>query len=171
MTTILITKAEAARRQIDVAITLWFHDADPIAIHTLACAGLGILNDLGKPNGETAMRYDPNSYRKETFKEWVQLVNQIRDFLKHADRDPLDTLDFKPSTNKYLLADCVDTCLRVSGDQTPIMKAFWSHFTLHHPQYFSPDVIDLLPLELTALTKEQFFEEFIAGNQASLPQY
>lgn len=168
MSIITVTKVEAARRQIDAAITLWFHDADPIAIHTLACAGLGILNDLGKPCGETAMRYDPKSFRKETFKEWVQLVDQSRNFLKHADRDPLDTLDFKPSTNKYLLADCVDTCRRVSGDQTPIMKAFWSHFTLHHPQYFSPDVVELLPLELRELPKGQLFEEFLVGNRTSI---
>ncbi len=170
MSTITITKAEAARRQIDTAITLWFRDADPISIHTLACAGLEILHDLGKPLGQTAMQYDPCSFRKETFKEWIQLVNKSRNFLKHADRDPLDTLGFNPTANKYLLADCVDTCLRVSGGQTPIMKAFWGYFTLHHSQYFDPIMIEVLPLELRELPKEQFFVEFMSVIQAPRDQ-
>jgi hypothetical protein len=33
---IRITSLEAAQRQLDVALTLWFGDGDEVAIHTLA---------------------------------------------------------------------------------------------------------------------------------------
>ena len=33
-----VTKLDAARRQLETAITLWFHDGDPVSIHTLAAA-------------------------------------------------------------------------------------------------------------------------------------
>ncbi|MGA7882424.1 MAG: hypothetical protein WCD63_16300 [Terrimicrobiaceae bacterium] len=35
-----VTKLESARRQLRVALSLWFQDGDEIAIHALACAGL-----------------------------------------------------------------------------------------------------------------------------------
>ena len=33
--TIVVTKLDAARRQLRTAIRLWFQEADPVSIHTL----------------------------------------------------------------------------------------------------------------------------------------
>jgi hypothetical protein len=154
---ITITKLDAARSQIDTAIELWFMDRDPASIHTLACAGLDVINALGAPLGELAMRYDPSR-----FKEWLPIVAEIRNFFKHADRNPEGTLEFKPSTNNHLLADCVDTFHRVTGSQTVTMRVFWSYFTLHNTQYFAPATVEQLPIELRSLPKQQFFEECLS---------
>jgi hypothetical protein len=49
------------------------------------------------------------------------------------------------------------------------MKVFWSYFTLHHSQYFDPVMMEILPLELRELPKEQFFVEFMSVIRASIP--
>jgi hypothetical protein len=49
--TIKISKLDAARRQLDTAIELWFHDGDPISIHTLTSAAFEIIQDLNKKHG------------------------------------------------------------------------------------------------------------------------
>ena len=36
---LLITKLEAACRQLNTAVRLYFFEADPISVHTLAAAG------------------------------------------------------------------------------------------------------------------------------------
>jgi hypothetical protein len=41
---VAITKLEAARRQLRVAISLWFQDGDEVSIHTLACTAHEIIN-------------------------------------------------------------------------------------------------------------------------------
>ena len=33
-----ITKLDAVRRQLETTITLWFHDVDPVSVHTLVMA-------------------------------------------------------------------------------------------------------------------------------------
>jgi hypothetical protein len=43
-TKITISKFDAARRQLNTAITLWFADGDPVAIHTLAYAAYEIIH-------------------------------------------------------------------------------------------------------------------------------
>jgi hypothetical protein len=41
-----IDKAEAARRQLETAIDLYFDNADSLSVHTLAFASLKVLFDL-----------------------------------------------------------------------------------------------------------------------------
>jgi len=167
--TITVTKTDVARSQIDTAIELWFGDRDPVSVHTLACAGLDVMNALGTPLGELAMRYDPSRFKEGMFKDWLLVITEIRNFFKHADRNPEGTLDFKPSTNKYLLADCVDTFRRVSGGQTAVMQAYWAYFVVHNPRYFSPVGTKPIPVEFSELSKEQFLEGFLSefGQSAS----
>jgi hypothetical protein len=57
-----ITKLDAARRQLETAITLWFHDADPISVHTLVMAAHGILKAINKKLGGAPMFGDPAPY-------------------------------------------------------------------------------------------------------------
>ena len=47
-----ISKIEAARRQLDCAIELWFCDKDEVSIHTLAAAAYQIIHDLKMKRGE-----------------------------------------------------------------------------------------------------------------------
>ena len=51
----IITKLQAAQRQLIVATQLFFHDSDVVSIHTLAAASYNILRDLSKHYGVSGM--------------------------------------------------------------------------------------------------------------------
>lgn len=73
-----ITKIDAARRQLDVAIKLWLDEGDLAAVQTLAWAGLTVLRDL-------ARAADPPVNTGPIF---FDIDREAANFLKHADRDP-----------------------------------------------------------------------------------
>lgn len=73
-----ITKIDAARRQLNVAVKLWLDEDDLAAVQTLAWAALTILRDLTKAAGRTSpVTKTPHDFDREA-----------ANFLKHADRDP-----------------------------------------------------------------------------------
>jgi hypothetical protein len=166
---IVITKTDAARRQLDTAITLWFHDADSVSIHSLGSASLGILHDLGERIGEPAMMYNHLYFRPDTFEEWKKAAKRAQNFFKHADRknDPIAIHEFRPTSNEYLLADCVDTYSRVTKERTAVMGVFWSYFMLHHPEYFLSIAVEQIPAELRTLQRIKFFQRALPFFQAS----
>ncbi|MGO9005735.1 MAG: hypothetical protein ACLQIQ_14685 [Beijerinckiaceae bacterium] len=48
---VFVTKAAAARRQLDAAIRFWFAEEDDLAVHTVAAAAYRILRDLMQQRG------------------------------------------------------------------------------------------------------------------------
>ena len=43
-----VTEIDAARRQLETAVVLYFREEDPVSIHTLACAAYEILLSLNR---------------------------------------------------------------------------------------------------------------------------
>jgi hypothetical protein len=62
---ITITKLDAARRQLGIAISLWFQDGDEVAIHTLACAAHQIIHDINRHRGGRDLLFDSLVFRDE----------------------------------------------------------------------------------------------------------
>ncbi|MYM71758.1 hypothetical protein GTP56_06040 [Duganella sp. FT134W] len=83
-----ISKADAANRQLDVAIRMYLSGGDRVAVHTLACAAREIYEKHCKMAGiqrfydEIAATY-PDSTQKQVF----DILNSTRNFLKHPDAD------------------------------------------------------------------------------------
>jgi hypothetical protein len=50
-----ISKIEAACRQLNTAIKLWFADGDLVSIHTLACSAHQIVHDINRQKGGREM--------------------------------------------------------------------------------------------------------------------
>lgn len=85
-----ISKLDAARRQINCAVRLFLKGEDILAVHTLACAAFGILTDYDRRTNRgcgwlKAMRHEPDDWSRK-----------LANFLKHADRDPHDTISPYP---------------------------------------------------------------------------
>jgi hypothetical protein len=55
---IWVGKLEAARRQIETAIWLRFNGGDPVSVHTLCCAGYGLVEGLNEFVGGEMMLKD-----------------------------------------------------------------------------------------------------------------
>jgi len=107
----MTTKTDAAERQLNTAIRLFFENRDHLSAYTLAIASREITDDLlGKQSDEIFRRElarlgDPTkvrlSYRErlhdlikpEYHKDAQKLFNRRQNFLKHADRDPDSEMD------------------------------------------------------------------------------
>ena len=77
-----ICKRDAADRQLDVAIKLWFNGEDPIAIHTLACSAYQIVHDLCP---EEELLYRSLVFKEEYRKKAISHLKSSYNFFKHAD--------------------------------------------------------------------------------------
>jgi len=110
MTVQSVTKLDAATRQLREAIRLYFHDAEPLAVLTVAGAAHGLLRDLSKLTGQvrTAQTDNEALVRKG--------VNDAKNFLKHADLDPESLLTFNTDWTDYLLYDAIPMHMRLARE-------------------------------------------------------
>ena len=99
-----IRKSEAAARQLDVAIKLWFNEEDPVAIHTLACSAYQIVHDLC-PDEELLFRslVIKDEYRQQVIRHLKASYN----FFKNADKDPNRVTEFKHAYNEVFMLFCL----------------------------------------------------------------
>jgi len=150
-TAMQVSKLDAARRQIDTAITLFFHERDPVSIHTLTAAGYEVLRDLNAKRGGSPMLV------KEKLVDWVpeehkakvqKKLNEAENFFKHADRDPEKLLRFNPEASEFMLWDCCLKYHQLTGEVTPHMWAYRFWFSVKNPDFLR------VPSETLALLGE-----------------
>ena len=92
-----ISKLEAAKRQLDVAIRLLFDGGDVVAVHTLVGAASVIISDLvEKHHPDKSWDKFAQEANKITASEYFQVMRKPQNFLKHARNDSSATLDFDP---------------------------------------------------------------------------
>lgn len=101
----MITKIEAAEKEIDTAIKLFFENIDHISAYVLAAEALEVTNDLCKKDEDEiyrselarlgcpqkvrlSFRYEMQLHIKpEYLKDAFKSIRKDQNFLKHADRD------------------------------------------------------------------------------------
>jgi hypothetical protein len=133
-TMLQISKTEAARRQLETAIRLWFFDGEPVSIHTLAAAAHQLVHDLGKSQGITAVLRELADVRPGCKKELKAMVAQYENFFKHADHDPAALLDFHPETTEFYIGDAVVAYERLTGERPHIFRTFLFWMMMKHPE-------------------------------------
>ncbi len=125
MTQILkLSKLDAAERQLNQAIKLFFAESDEVSIHALAEAASQVLADIGKPLGIKSIVRDSGLIREEKRKEWLNIVFKSRNFFKHADKDPDGIHDFNPVSNVITLLDGVSMHSAITKKWTPETHTF-----------------------------------------------
>jgi hypothetical protein len=134
--TIIITKLEAARRSLAVAVRLFFDRDDPVAVHTLAAAAQGVIGDLARARKlkHTSILHDHPDLPPQARSEWARILNAPRNFFKHADNDPGGTLDFEESSNEILLLDACLILSEVSNQSLSEASVYPGWFTTAHPE-------------------------------------
>lgn len=162
-----VTKLDAARRQIETAICLWFDDGDPVSIHTLVAAANGILRDINKKLGGEPMLCEPWPYiRPGRENEFRKIMLAASNFFKHADKDSKETFFFSDSANEGFLIDSCQVYAQLAHERRPLMRLFTQYFRLHHPELFLPDqAVSNIPAtvlnEFRGLSKRQYFTHFL----------
>jgi len=161
-TKVLITKLEAARRQIETAIILWFSEGDPVSIHTLVSAGHRLVYDLNKKSLGLPMLGDTTNIRPGHEKEYRAIIAKASNFFKHADRDAKETLSFSPGSNAFRLLDACNVYQPLAGERRPLMRLFILHMEIHYPRLFLSKAVNGREVaNLKLLSKQQFFDEML----------
>jgi hypothetical protein len=137
---IKISKLDAARRQLDTAIRLYFMGRDPVSIQTLAAAAFEILKDLDEHGPKTGTFYDRLQVNvKPEYREFVaDLFRKPQNFFKHADRDPHDILEFTLASPEYFLASACEKYKELAVEQSPEMLTYVIWFSFQNPEVLTP---------------------------------
>jgi hypothetical protein len=125
-----VTKIDAARRQLETAIELYFADRDPVAVHTLAAAAFEVLTDLRTEAGQPdeMMELIVTERRREVRDK----LREAQNFFKHADRDGDAALDFDPATTELFLFLSTQRHAALAKNTLAMQCMYW-WFLLHQP--------------------------------------
>jgi len=130
-----ISKLQAASRLLDTAIRLFFEGADAVAVHSLAAASLNVFSDVAEHTGKS-WRAHLGHDSKLSPQEVKLILNRAWNFFKHADRDPVETLQFEEIDSEHLMSVAVLQCGDLQAT-TCCMQAFQLWYIAAHPELFS----------------------------------
>lgn len=129
-----IDKVEAAKRQLDCSIRLFFNNEDQLSIHTLVAASFRVLYDVSKHTNQTDIFTSIKSYLTEF--GWDSF-NKYANFLKHADKDPLNTIDIpEHRQNEFRIGFAIMLYKGLKHLPTPEMKAFETWIMISNQDFF-----------------------------------
>lgn len=135
-----LTKLNAAKRQINAAIRMFFAEEDPIAIHAVVAGGLQIISDLATKKGvSVGIESLLDSIIEERRGEFRQLMRRPQNFLKHADRKDDETaiLEFNVESVEIFLVLSAQAFQDFTGRHTPETRIFYNWFLIHNPSVIS----------------------------------
>jgi hypothetical protein len=137
---LLLTKLDAAKRQLETAIKLYFSEDDPVSIHTLSAAAYNILRDVGQNTGANPMMIKNMSLKyvipgKE--KLFLKRINEAENYFKHADKDHEATLKYDTSLAEFFIIDAINQYYQQTGEDTLWFKLFRGWFIALHTDLFN----------------------------------
>lgn len=139
-----LTKADAARRQIETAIELTFNAGDWVAIHTLVSAANGILTDLCKIKGVQSSldeKFD-EIIKPEHKGDFRRHMNSYANFLKHADKDANETREIPADNRNDIMIFWGILRYRALGSEPSTkMHSFCHWYFSLHPNHLRDDYI------------------------------
>jgi hypothetical protein len=115
----MVTKLQAAERQLRVAIRLFFERRDLVAVHTLGAAAQDLLRDVGRQRGIKSIFKDNENIRSEHRERLGTLFREAQNFFKHADRDPEAQLKFYHGATQFYLLDAALLYVLLTGRKFP----------------------------------------------------
>jgi hypothetical protein len=165
---IKVSKIDAARRQLDGALDLWFRDGDPVAIQTLISAAWQILQDLNEKKGNTEstmLGWAKIHVYPEHLEECMRLIRAPANFFKHADRDPYEVLEYNPKAAESEFVLAIHGHADLGEQPTDLQVAFINWLCVHKPHLIVQGKnhfeIHLTPDQLAAVrrvAKREFLE-------------
>jgi hypothetical protein len=165
---IKISKLEAARRQLDTAIRLYFSHADPVSIHTLAAAALDLLKNLDEQGPKTGTFYDhlETNVKPEYLKEANNIFRAPQNFFKHANTDPERVLDFLVALPELFLISGCEKYHELAAEETPEMLVYRLWFSHHNPEFLTLEAFVRMhatnfSIQYSPTQRREFFNEYL----------
>jgi hypothetical protein len=159
--TVLVTKLSAARSQLETAIYLWFHEIDPVSVHTLAVAAHDcfvalVKHAVGKPS-------DLQQWLAEGSKGRRKRIPIAQNFFKHGANKLKATVPLHSIDSEAFMIDGVMSFEVLAKERSPLMRLYLQRFLYEHPALI---VEQMLPEfaksaevhQLFDSTRKEFFE-------------
>jgi hypothetical protein len=188
----MITKIEAAKRQLEVAIKLHFEGVDRLSCYALAVASREITDALFEKRRNVIFQRDLArlgelrfSFREEIdlivkpehIKEVRILHRKLQNFLKHADKDHDKVIDEVDAKN---VAIAIMTAVRnyslIDMTWTPAMSIFFTWYAVTYPNHVKSGgddefwaKIDDLRLQATDLDPDSILYSCLLAVQEAAP--
>lgn len=126
-----ISKLDAAKRELDHSIRLFFSYGDVIVIHLVSSASYSILIGLGKKAGVTSVREEMcKRVKKEKIKYVQKKLKKAYNFFKHAHHDHNKLLKFYPESSEFIIWDSINIYQNLTKKITGLMLSFRLWFNL-----------------------------------------
>ncbi len=164
----IISKIDAACRQLDAAILLWFQEEDFVPIHTLAFSAFQMIQDVNRHRGGPELLFDRLAIKDEFANFAKKYLYNPYYFFKQADKDPEGNLEFNPSATEYLMVFSVLGLNALGIKDNTLRSAFIAFFSLHNPdlltekgrQFLTNNISSDQLADLKKLKPRDFFEHY-----------
>lgn len=164
--TLKLSKLDVARRQLDTAIALWFHEGEPVSAHALAFSANKVLRGVcQKRQIAEPILFDLKRIKKGAEKEYMRLIHAAPNFFKHADNDADEVMDFYPKATEFVIFDAVETYFLLTSHRTSLMTVFRFRFCLLNSHLWPCGILPVINeafsvKALQGFTRKQFFDFF-----------
>ena len=155
-----ISKLDAVKRQLDVAINLFFKESDPVSIHTLTAAAHQLLMDIGRLKNIKSFIKENSLIKKEYISEYRKTINEAENFFKHAEEDPHALLKFNPEQTEFLLLDAIEMYMQLTKEIPEDMSIFRGWFLIKYPSVVIQEELTAKGLDVATFrrkTKLEFY--------------
>lgn len=166
-----ISKIDAACRQLESAITLYFQGGDIIAVHTLACAAHQIVHDINQhKNGKYApeLLFNSLNFKDEYRGLLIKHLHKGYNFFKHAnkDPDPNGEIEFNPKSTEIFMLFAIKGLSYLGVPNSNKMTAFMIYIRIHNPEFFTDNILfEGIPIDtikdLRRVHPSEFLDEFL----------
>ncbi len=129
---IIVDKLDAARRQIETAITMFFEEGDVISQHTLISAAWGIVYDLAKKQGIAGSLKDAPLDDQMDRRKFIEAIHLPQNFFKHAKTDIGVRLAFRYRVTHFFFFDAIRLFVLLHNAVPENMRIFLTWFQLRY---------------------------------------
>lgn len=160
-----VSKLDGARRQIEVAVSMWFADADEVCLRMLTGNAHQVCQHILLKSGKAA---SPILFNESIWPpdEWraFKVERKAENFFKHADEDPdpAGLYTFRPEVTRWYLKEAVEMFHTLNGSISLPMRAFSFRSQLDYPKVFPQfreKFGDEIAIHLRGLSKTAFLQK------------
>jgi hypothetical protein len=166
-----LTKTTVARRQLATAVELFFAGRDVVSIYSLAANAWEVIDALCIKAGVESMSIQARGYvpaGKDLKRSYIN--SPYRNFFKHADNDPDQTLE--PLSNSHveaLLFLAVEDYIRLNRRSPVQLQVFQLWYLAKHPKKLQPavasELIEGITQAFPGLASLSFQNQLVHGSQ------